>query len=129
MSGGEPRFYLSSSWLYSLTVVTFKVTPVSRISAIFLRSTEEEEKEERVFPQAFPNIQNRVVTKANPSFIGLLHLLSASSRTFSLFSSCDTSFYLPSIIISSSLCFGVYCFVPAVYFHFPTCCSLIVLRT
>jgi hypothetical protein len=66
-------------------VVTFKVTPVSGISAIFLRNTEEEEKEERVFPQAFPNIQNRVVTKANPSFIGLPSPFRVQSDIFLVF--------------------------------------------
>jgi len=71
-------------------VVTFKVTPVSAISTIF-RSTEEEEKEERLFPQAFPNIQNRVVTKAKTLFIiGTLHLLSVQSDVFSFFFSLAT---------------------------------------
>ena len=66
-------------------MVTFKVTPVSAISTVF-RSTEEEEKEERLFPQAFPNIQNRVVTKAKTLFIiGTLHLLSVQPDLFLFF--------------------------------------------
>jgi len=66
-------------------VVTFKVTPVSATSTIFRSIEEEEEKEERFFPQVLPNVQNRVVTKAKTLFIGILHLLFVQSDAFLYF--------------------------------------------